>query len=194
VISSQFVFSQNLKIAPGGKSVIPTGLAIHKRPGEFLLSERVNNRQHSFLCMSGRQIEEIELTFAEGLPMPLRFNDRKLENPLFTYTSEYRFSGRTLKVKRVFEAHVPGQVCSPADEKEIAEGLNIVRGSLNTTMAFAAPPKPKLEEPKLEEPKLEEPKPEAAKPEAPKPDRQAAVEPAVTPAPAAQTETPASVN
>jgi hypothetical protein len=99
---------------------------------------RQDNRHVGFQCYSGQQIEEIRVTFAEGLPLPQKITGRTINNRVFTYTSSYSQDGRTFMVRREFTAHVPGQVCAPEVEAEISEGLKAMHGSMGTRLSFKA--------------------------------------------------------
>jgi hypothetical protein len=135
-----FSYDKKWALPLAGQRDIPPGAPVQKRPGEFLLNTRLENRRTTFQCYSGRQIEEISVTFADGLPLPQKINGRTVSNRLITYTSSYRQEGRTLIVRREFTAHVPGQVCAPEAENEIAETIKEVRGSLRTRLTFKAAP------------------------------------------------------
>jgi hypothetical protein len=64
-------------------------------------------RRQPFVCLAGRQVEEIELAFAEGVPLPQKIDGRRIENRNFVYTSDYQLEGRALKVRREFVSRVP---------------------------------------------------------------------------------------
>ena len=83
-------------------------MPIHVRPGEYLLGPRIAGRQLPFSCGSGREIEEIKLVFADGLPHPRHLMGRTIDTRLFSYESHYMYVGNTMTVRRVFESHVPG--------------------------------------------------------------------------------------
>jgi len=142
-----FSYDKKWTLPLAGQRDIPLGAPVQKRPGEFLLNTRIENRQTTFQCYSGRQIEEISVTFAEGLLLPQKINGRTVSNRLVTYTSSYRQEGRTLIVRREFTAHVPGQVCAPEMEKEIAEAIKDVRASMRTRLTFKAFPASQSKEP-----------------------------------------------
>jgi hypothetical protein len=157
-IKGRFVLDQRVKIAPGGNQAIPLGLPIQVRPGDFILGPRYENRTLPFACYAGRQIEEIEVTFADGLPLPVGINGRKVETEAFVYTSSYRLENRTLKVRRELFSRVRSQVCAPEAEAAIAGPMKAVKGSLSTRMAFRADPK------KTTPVEATESKPDTAKP------------------------------
>ena len=120
---------------------IPQGMAFMRRPGEFLFAEE-KERGAPFRCLAGRQIEQIELTFAEGLPMPLQLNPRKLETRLFSYATSYKIENRTYIIRREFVSNVPGQFCKPDIAAEIAEPLKQVASNINDTKLLFAKPQP----------------------------------------------------
>jgi hypothetical protein len=131
-----------LTIAPKQAYKIPIGLALMPRAGTAFIGTRHNGRRLPFVCLSGRQVEEIVLTFAEGLPLPKPLGATKIVNSVFTYVSSTHLEDRTLTIRREFVAHVPGQVCPAEREAEIAKGFQGViadfRGTL--TFDFMAPP------------------------------------------------------
>jgi hypothetical protein len=135
-----FSYDKKWTLPLAGQRDIPLGAPVQKRPGEFLLNTRLDNRQTTFQCYSGRQIEEVSVTFAEGLPLPQKINGRTVSNRLITYMSSYRQEGRTFIVRREFTAHVPGQVCAPEMENEIAEAIKDVRASMRTRLTFKSAP------------------------------------------------------
>ena len=142
VVKSRFTLNQRLTIAPGATHMIPVGLPVQRRPGEFLFGNRHAGRTLPFVCFAGRQIEESEISFADGLPLPQPLKGRTIEHRLFSYSSSYRLENRTFKVRREFVSRVPGQVCPPQLEDEIAEDLKAVRGSLASRISFPAAKKP----------------------------------------------------
>jgi hypothetical protein len=141
-VKSRYTLSQRLNFAPGSAHIIPVGLPVQRRPGEYLFGNRHAGRAFPFVCFAGRQVEEIEIRFADGLPLPLPLRGRTIEHRLFSYSSSYRLENRTFKVRREFVSRVPGQVCRPQVEDEIAEDLKAVRGSLASRMSFPGKPTP----------------------------------------------------
>jgi tetratricopeptide (TPR) repeat protein/transglutaminase-like putative cysteine protease len=121
-----------LATAAGREVPFPVGLMTRVRPGNYLLGPRFEGRKHPFVCFSGRQIEEIELTFAPGLTLPGVPQGRTIENPRFSYVAQYRLDGRTLKARREFVSKVAGQVCAPEVEAEVTGALKAVVADLNT--------------------------------------------------------------
>jgi tetratricopeptide (TPR) repeat protein len=127
-----------LATAAGREVAFPVGLMTRVRPGNYLLGPRFEGRKHPFVCLAGRQIEEIELTFAAGLTLPSVPQGRTIENSRFSYAARYRLDGRTLKVRREFVSKVTGQVCAPEVEAEAADILRAVVADLNTRIRMPA--------------------------------------------------------
>jgi hypothetical protein len=44
-------------------------------------------RQLPFTCFAGTQVEEIDITFADGLTLPLTIDGRRIETKSFVYTA-----------------------------------------------------------------------------------------------------------
>jgi tetratricopeptide (TPR) repeat protein len=127
-----------LATAAGREVSFPVGLMTRVRPGNYLPGPRLEGRKHPFVCFAGRQIEEIELTFAAGLSLPAAPQGRAIENSRFSYVAQYRLEGRTLKVRREFVSKVAGQVCAPEAEAEAADMLKAVVADLNTKIRMPA--------------------------------------------------------
>ena len=70
------------------------------------------------------------------MPLPAAPKGVKIDNPQFTYTSDYRLEARTLKIRREFESRVAGQVCAPETEAAIAAPLKTVQADLFTGHAY----------------------------------------------------------
>jgi hypothetical protein len=136
---ASFTYDARMKIKPGS-FIIPVGLGIQARPGDYVLADRLPVRKLPFVCLAGTQIEEIEISFADGLPLPQQINPRRIDNKSFSYSADYRLEGRTLKVQRQFVSQVPGQVCAAELEGELAQPIRDVFASNATQMAFAAQP------------------------------------------------------
>src|SRR5262249_32663779 len=90
-VKSEFKLDSKMNVAPGAEQSLPFGLSTRVRPGGFLFGRRFAGRKLPFTCFAGRQVEEIDVTFADGVafPVALPTKGRKLEERLFTYTSEY---------------------------------------------------------------------------------------------------------
>jgi transglutaminase-like putative cysteine protease len=174
-VKGRFTLNQRLSMTPGTTQTIPVGLPLQRRPGEYLFGNRHAGRAFPFVCFAGRQVEETEIRFADGLVLPLPLRGRTIEHRLFSYSSSYRLENRTFKVRREFVSRVPGQVCPPQVEDEIAEDLKAVRGSLATRMSFPASGKAAPnQQPQKNPPAMSEP---AVVPSIPQPDVSATAQP-----------------
>jgi tetratricopeptide (TPR) repeat protein len=139
-LADPFALTSEFKLATAaGRDIpFPIGLMTRVRPGNYLLGPRVDGRQHPFVCLAGRQIEEIELTFAAGLALPAVPRGGTIQNSRFSYEAQYRLEGRTLKVRREFVSKVAGQVCAPEVEAEAVGVLKAVWADLNTKIRMPA--------------------------------------------------------
>jgi hypothetical protein len=81
-------------------------------------------------------VEEIELTFAEGLALPKPLKEGAINNKYFSYRFDYAVKGRTLTVRREFTSKVAGQVCAKEIEAEIAGPLDRIARNLRVQMSF----------------------------------------------------------
>jgi transglutaminase-like putative cysteine protease len=137
-MGGKFTLSGRIDVTPGAALGIPRGLDVLSpgRPGEVLLGTRLPHRQLPFSCWAGRQIEDIEVSFAAGLPLPSLPTGVRIDRPLFSYKSEYRIESRTLKIRREFESRVTGEVCAPQIEAEIAVPMKAVQADLATRMVI----------------------------------------------------------
>ena len=164
-INGKFMLNVRFSPSPGMSVTVPRGTDVFSpgRPGELLFGARLQGRTMPFMCSAGRQIEDIEVSFADGLPLPLPPKGIKIERPLLAYTSDYRVENRTLKIHREFESRVSGEVCDPQVEAAIADPLRAVQADLATVMSFPTATA------KIDLPKLDLPKNELAKTEPPKP-------------------------
>jgi transglutaminase-like putative cysteine protease len=135
-VQGEFSLNERLQIPLSGARDIPIGMPIHGRPGVGLLGQRVAGRQTDFACYAGKQVEEIELTFAEGLPLPKAAREAPIGSKYFSYQSAYAIKGRTLTIRREFESKVASQVCAKEMEAEIAEPMRRVGRSLRLQMSF----------------------------------------------------------
>jgi hypothetical protein len=135
-VQGEFSLHEKLQIPLTGARDIPIGMPIHGRPGVGLLGQRVAGRQTDFACFAGKQVEEIELTFAEGLPLPKAVREAPIGNKHFSYQSSHAITGRTLTIRREFESKVASQVCAKETEAEIAEPMRRVGRSLRLQMSF----------------------------------------------------------
>ena len=135
-VQGEFSLHEKLQIPLSGARDIPIGMPIHGRPGVGLLGQRVAGRQTDFACYAGKQVEEIELTFAEGLPLPKAVREAPIGNKYFSYQSSHAINERTLTIRREFQSKVASQVCGKETEAEIAEPMRRVGRSLRLQMSF----------------------------------------------------------
>jgi hypothetical protein len=134
---ARFTLDERISVKPAADLAIPAGLAVLARPGESVLGPILPARKTPFTCAAATQVEEIELTFAEGLPLPQKIDDRRIETTNFVYTAGHRLEGRTLKIRREFISRVPGQVCGAEIAAELAQPLRDVADSIGTHVTFA---------------------------------------------------------
>ncbi len=117
---------------------IPIGLPVHDNPVDWFFGTRVDGRKSDFICDAGKQVSEIEVTFAEGLPLPKPLVSLKVSNRYFSFAEESSVGGRTLHIRREFTSNVPDQVCASTIEPEIGPLLKTVAHKLSEQMAFEA--------------------------------------------------------
>jgi hypothetical protein len=137
VIKGRFTLNDRFVAPPAGRMVIPNGIPILTRPGDLLLGTRHQGRRLPFTCLAGRQVEEIEVTLPGDKPFNLAVPGRKIANRLFSYKSEYRLEGRTLRIRHEFVSLTPNQVCAPEVEAEISKPLTEVRAHVNSRLALS---------------------------------------------------------
>jgi transglutaminase-like putative cysteine protease len=135
-VDGEFVLNEKLQLPLSGARDIPIGMPIHRRPGVGLLGPRVPDRKTDFPCYAGRQVEEIAITFAAGLPLPKPIAAVAVNNKYVTYRLSSTTSGRTLTIRREFVSKVASQVCAKEMESELTEPLQRVTRSLRTQMVF----------------------------------------------------------
>jgi hypothetical protein len=138
-LRASFTYDERLAIRPGASVVVPAGVGTLVRPGTFLLASRVPARQLPFVCFAGRQIEEVAVTLADGLPLPQKPADRRIETPALVYTVAYRLDGRTLTIRREFLSRVAGQVCPPDMEAALAGPMATIAADNEMRISFARP-------------------------------------------------------
>jgi len=140
-LESTFKLDGKLSTAPGAEQSLPFGLSTRIRPGGYLFNRRFAGRKLPFVCYAGRQVEEIDVTFADGIPFPVALptKGRRIEDRAFTFMSDYRIENRTLKIRREFVSRVAGQVCAPETETAVAGAMNAVQADLNTRIRFPSP-------------------------------------------------------
>jgi transglutaminase-like putative cysteine protease len=135
-IQGEFSLVEKLQTPLRGIRNIPFGMPIQARPSVGLLGQRVVARKADFFCYAGKQVEEIALTFAAGLPLPRAIRGDIIDNGIFSYRASYTIEGRTLMIRREFISKVTRQVCAKEMESEMAEPLQQVSRSLRTQMSF----------------------------------------------------------
>jgi hypothetical protein len=141
-IQGDFSLNEKLQTPLNGVRNIPFGMPIHKRPGVVLFGQRVPGRSTDFVCLAGRQVEEIEVQFADGLPLPRPIKGTTIDNAALSYQSSYAMAERTLTIRREFTSKVAGQVCPKEMESELSEPMQLVARSLSAQMIFPAVRKP----------------------------------------------------
>lgn len=137
-VTATFALSDKLAVPLRGARRMPVGLPILARPGTYLLAARNKDRREAFVCLGGRQIEEIDITFAPELAMPRRPNARSIETKAFTYKATYTIDDRVMKVRREFTSRVASQVCPPDLEKELAEPSKTTIASIVSPLIFGS--------------------------------------------------------
>jgi hypothetical protein len=140
--SVQGSFALDAKFRPPrlpGRGTVPFGMPLLTRPGNFLLPPRLNGRTSAFVCFAGEQTEDIEATFADGLPLPVAPPALRIEKPLLAYRGSFKIEGRTLKIHREFVSRVTGQSCPPQVEAQIAPDMNVVWVHTHSGFAFVSP-------------------------------------------------------
>lgn len=138
---ARFAYDARLPVRPQASAQIPAGLGTLVRPGAFFFASRpAAGRKLPFMCFAGRQIEEIAIEFAAGLPMPEPIADRRIETASLVYTLAHRLEGRTMTLRREFVSRVQGQVCPPELEAEIGPPLAQVAADNALQIRFAALP------------------------------------------------------
>ena len=135
-VSGEFSLSQKLQMPLSGARTIPIGMPILWRPGLGLLGSRINGRKTDFICFAGKQVEEIELKFAAGLPMPRAIPATSIDNDYFSYQARFVVKDQTLMIQHEFTSKVKGQVCARDLEAELAEPFERVSRSIQARMVF----------------------------------------------------------
>ncbi len=136
VVQGSFSLNDKVKTPLEGWRNIPFGMAVLGRPGDRLLGSRLAGRKMDFACYAGKQVEEIELTFAKGLPLPKPTKSFSVDNKYVSYRSSHTLAGRTLTVRREFESKVPGQRCTKEIEAELFEPMQRIWRSVRVQMLF----------------------------------------------------------
>src|SRR5262249_22188393 len=82
-IQGEFSPVEKLQTPLRGIRNIPVGMRTQARPSGWLLGQRVVGRKTDFFCYAGKQVEEIALTFAAGLPLPKAIKGSSIDNGIF---------------------------------------------------------------------------------------------------------------
>ena len=125
---------------PGQRAVLPVGLPLAARPGEFLFPGPFTGRKTAFLCYAGHEIEDIDVTFDQAIPLPIPVTPTAINNAHFNFQATFKMEGRTLRIHREFVSHVAHQVCPAAVDAEIASDMRTVNGYVHTTYNFTHDP------------------------------------------------------
>jgi len=134
-IQGDFSLNEKLQMPLSGARDIPIGMPIHARLGVGL-GQRVPGRTTEFACYAGKEVEEVALTFAEGLALPKPIKEAAIDTRYFSYRASYTLNGRTLTIKRELVTKVAGQVCAKEIEAEITEPMQRLARSLRVQMSF----------------------------------------------------------
>lgn len=137
VVHSSFSLKERLAVPLRGNRRTPFGLPVHSRPGTALLGPRRAGRTEPFVCLAGRQIEEIEITFAPELGLPRRLPPRSVEGPGLQFRATQSLDDRTLRLRREFTSSVASQVCEPDVEPELTEALEEILEHVGVMMQFS---------------------------------------------------------
>jgi transglutaminase-like putative cysteine protease len=141
VVQGSFNLNEKVRTPLEGWRNIPFGMPVLGRPGDRMLGQRLSGRKMDFACYAGKHVEEVELTFEKGLPLPKPTKGVAIDNKYISYRSSHTLAGRTLTVRREFESKVPGQRCTKEIEAEISEPMQRIWRSVRLQMLFgtAAP-------------------------------------------------------
>jgi len=140
VVEESFTLNDRFKApGPGGQAVIPVGMPLTVRPGNFLLGTFPNNRTVAYACYAGRQIEDIDATFDEAQQLPVAPPPVTIDNGGFSYRATFKVEGRTLKIHREFVSLVAHQTCEPEFETSMIGDINAVRRNVNIGYTFQRP-------------------------------------------------------
>lgn len=136
VVRSSFTLKERLAVPLRGNRRTPFGLPVHARPGTALMGPRRSERTEPFVCLAGRQIEEIDIEFAPELALPRRQPPRSVEGPGVTFRATQVLEERTLRIRREFTSSVPGQVCEPEMEPDLAEAQEEILEHVGVMLQF----------------------------------------------------------
>jgi transglutaminase-like putative cysteine protease len=137
VIKGTFALDERFKApVPNGRAHIPLGTALNAEPGTSLLGNRLSGRKTAFVCFAGRQVEDVEATFAAPWPLPVAPPPLAIDNAAFHYRSRASIEDRTVRIHREFVSRVERQVCPPELEAAIAPDLEKVRIDVSSPLTF----------------------------------------------------------
>jgi hypothetical protein len=88
LVEASFALTDKLQMPLQGLRDTPSGLLLFKRL--WPLGTRVADRKSNFPCFAAKQVEEIEVEFAEGLSLPKPFAEMNIDNRYFVYRSTSR--------------------------------------------------------------------------------------------------------
>lgn len=114
----------------GDAFAMDPGLRLVFRPGDMLLGTLENRDLPAEVptpCFSGRQEEDVSLTFPAGFKIGRMPKDVRIERPDFIYVSTWTLTDQTLRVLRVLETRMSAAVCEGAQRAEIAAVLPDLR-------------------------------------------------------------------
>ena len=135
-VVGELKLSDEVDLAAGEALSPPPGLRFLARPGIFLLGVHDTPRLHPFPCYAGRQIETIEVILPAGLQPTRLPADRNWTTSIAEYHSSYSLRGGTLVVRREFVARPQGQVCTPAQSRELVGFLSNIRRDYRSVVVF----------------------------------------------------------
>ncbi len=124
-LTGNFLLQDRPDILDGEPFVLPVGLPVLRRPGDFLLgllSMTDLGDEVATPCYAGHQIEDLTLVLPVG-DKPVKLpKDRKIEQPLFSFVSHWTLVDHTVSVHREFTSRVRQPVCSGALRRDIVAG------------------------------------------------------------------------
>jgi transglutaminase-like putative cysteine protease len=121
-LTGNFLLQDRPDILDGEPFVLPVGLPVLRRPGDFLLgllSLADMGDEIATPCYAGHQIEDLTLVLPPGRkPMKLPV-DRKIDGEMFSYQSHWSVVDHTVSVHREFISRIDQPVCSGALRRDI---------------------------------------------------------------------------
>jgi hypothetical protein len=140
-IKSQFSLARHTGWLEGEAFTLPTGMRLVHRAGDLLLGPLgVRNipEDEPTPCYSGRQEEELSLTFPATFRIGRAPRDVRVENEAFIYQSTWETTATQIKVHRIIEVRVATALCSGKLRAQAAEALSQVRRDMNTQIWLEA--------------------------------------------------------